>query len=268
MQCRDVRELLDAFLGDQLLVETTNDVVRHLEVCPACRAELEGRRALRARLQSAFASATALAPRPEFLESLESRVRSQAGSQAPSRISRRTWLQSWGAAAAALVTAISGGLFVRGAVRRSRLAALASNAAGDHQNCAIKFNLAERPISLDEAARRFDPAFASFATLTAPTGLPNGPAEVLERHSCVYEGRRFAHVVFRYGGHIVSLLVTGGTESIGSSPEMLPTDAPLQVASFSTGRHLVFVVSDLPADDTSRFAQAMVGPVAQRLTTA
>jgi hypothetical protein len=40
--------------GDQLLIETTSDVVRHLEVCPACRAELEGRRALRARLQSAL----------------------------------------------------------------------------------------------------------------------------------------------------------------------------------------------------------------------
>jgi hypothetical protein len=82
----------------------------------------------------------------------------------------------------------------------------------------------------------------------------------------VYEGRRFAHVVFRYGGHIVSLLVTGGTESIGASPEILPTDGPLQVASFSTSRHVVFVVSDLSAQDTSRFAQALVGPVSQRLT--
>jgi hypothetical protein len=65
MQCREVRELLDAFLGDQLLVETTNDLVRHLEGCPACRTELEGRRALRARLQSAFAGAVPLAPTPE-----------------------------------------------------------------------------------------------------------------------------------------------------------------------------------------------------------
>jgi hypothetical protein len=66
----------------------------------------------------------------------------------------------------------------------------------------------------------------------------------------------------------VSLLVTAGTESIGSSPEMLPSDGPLRVASFSAGRHLVFVVSDLPAQDTSRFAEAMVGPVSQRLNNA
>jgi len=262
MQCREVRELLDAFLGDQLLVETTNDVVRHLEICPACRAELEGRRVLRARLQSSFSTAIELAPSAEFLNQIEARLRAET----TSRVTRRSWLRSWGAAAAAVVTAIAGGLFARNAAHRSRLAALARNAAGDHQNCAIKFNLSERPISLEEAARRYDPAFASFTTLAAPTGLPNGTAEVLERHSCVYEGRRFAHVVFRYSGHIVSLLVTGGTESIGSSPEMLPTDPPLQVASFSTARHLVFVVSDLSAQDTSRFAQAMVGAVSQRLT--
>jgi anti-sigma factor RsiW len=261
MQCREVRELLDAFVGDQLLVETTNDVVRHLEVCPACRAELDGRRALRARLQSAFGSAVALAPTRDFLNGLEVRLRAPHTSQ----MTRRSWLRSWGAAAAAVVTAISGGLFARGALHRSRLAALARNAAGDHQNCAIKFNLSERPISLEEAARRYDPAFASFTTLPAPTGLPNGAAEILERHSCVYEGRRFAHVVFRYSGHIVSLLVTGGIESIGSSPEMLPTDGSLQVASFSAGRHLAFVVSDLSSEDTSRFAQAIVGPVSQRL---
>jgi anti-sigma factor RsiW len=261
MQCREVRELLDAFVGDQLLVETTNDLVRHLEVCPACRAELDGRRAWRARLQSALGNAVALAPTPEFVNGLDARLRAHHSSQ----MTRRSWLQSWGAAAAAIVTAISGGLFARGALRRSRLAALARNAAGDHQNCAIKFNLSERPISLEEAARRYDPAFASFTTLPAPTGLPNGAAELLERHSCVYEGRRFAHVVFRYSGHIVSLLVTPGAESIGSSPEMLPTDGPLQVVSFSAGRHLAFVVSDLSSQDTSRFAQAVVGPVSQRL---
>jgi len=264
MQCRDVRELIDAFLGDQLLVETTNDLVRHLEVCPACRAELGTRRALRARLQSAFGGAAALAPRPDFLSDVESELRVRAASQ----MSRRSWLRSWGAVAAAAVTAISGGLVARGALHRSRLAALARDAAGDHQNCAIKFNLPERPISLEEAAGRYDPTYASFITLMAPSGLPSGPAEVLDRHSCVYEGRRFAHVVFRYRAHLVSLLVTAGTESIGPSPEMLLPDGPLRVASFSAGRHLVFVVSDLPAQDISRFADAIVRPVTQRLNNA
>ena len=46
MQCGDVRELMDSFLGEQLLVETTHEILRHVERCPACGAELEARRVL------------------------------------------------------------------------------------------------------------------------------------------------------------------------------------------------------------------------------
>jgi len=41
--CRETRELGDAFLSDQLLVETTHDIVRHLETCAACREEIDSR---------------------------------------------------------------------------------------------------------------------------------------------------------------------------------------------------------------------------------
>jgi len=259
-----VRELADAFLSDQLLVETTHEIVHHLETCPACREELATRRALRAKLQSAFGRAADLAPRPEFVGDLSARLRPYA----PRTMSRRVWLQSWWAVAAGAVAAVGGGLFARNAAHRSRLAALARNAAGDHQNCAVKFNLGERPIPLEEAARLYDAAFASLATLEPPAGLPGGPMQVLDRHSCVYQGRRFGHIVFLYRGELVSLLVTALTESIGTSPEMLPTDTALHVASFSSGRHLVFVVSDLSEHDTLQVAQALSGPVSQRLAGA
>jgi anti-sigma factor RsiW len=264
VQCSEVREFADAFLSDQLLVETTHEIVHHLETCPACREELTARRALRARLQTAFAGAAELAPRSDFVDDLRARLHPHA----PATISRRAWLQSWWAVAAGAVAAAGGGLFARGAVHRSRLAALARNAAGDHQNCAVRFNLAEQPISLEEAARRYDAAYASLAALEPPVGLPDGPIDVLERHSCVYQGRRFGHIVFRYRGRLVSLLVTGSTESIGTSPEMLPADDGLHVASFSSGRHLVFVVSDLSERDTSQVAEALAEPVARRLAGA
>jgi anti-sigma factor RsiW len=64
MQCREVPELADAFLSDQLLLERTREIVTHLETCPACREEMAARRALRAKLQSAFAGAVDLQPRP------------------------------------------------------------------------------------------------------------------------------------------------------------------------------------------------------------
>src|SRR5438105_13868627 len=137
---------------------------------------------------------------------------------------------------------LGGGLFARDTVRRSRLATLAANASGDHQNCAITFNLRERPIPLEDAARRYDPAYASLATLDPPAGLPGGAVDVLDRHSCVFEERRFGHVVFRYEGHVVSLLVTSGSGA-GSTPALVTTDTPYRVASFDAGSHAVFVVS-------------------------
>jgi len=54
MQCREVRDLADSFLSEQLLVETNHQVLRHLEGCPACRTELEAHRELRAAIRRAF----------------------------------------------------------------------------------------------------------------------------------------------------------------------------------------------------------------------
>jgi hypothetical protein len=47
MECRDVRELADSFLGEELLTETNHEILRHLDTCPVCRADLAGRRAVR-----------------------------------------------------------------------------------------------------------------------------------------------------------------------------------------------------------------------------
>ena len=129
-------------------------------------------------------------------------------------------LQSWWALAAGVVLAAGGGVFVRHSSSRSRLAALAREAAGDHQNCAVKFNLAERPIPLEEAGRRYGAPYAALATFEPPA--VDGPLELLERHACVYQGRRFGHVVFRYRGALTSLLVTDGAPP--AAPELEPSD--------------------------------------------
>ena len=265
--CREARELADPFLSDQLLVETTNEIVRHLETCAACRDEFAARRTLRTRLQSAVAASPALAPRPGFAADLTARLRPAAAPGAV--ITRRAWIESWWAAAAALLALLGGGLFARDTVRRSRLATLAANASGDHQNCAITFNLRERPIPLEDAARRYDPAYASLATLDPPAGLPGGAVDVLDRHSCVFEERRFGHVVFRYEGHVVSLLVTSGSGLAGSTPALvaIANDSRYRVASFDAGSHAVFVVSDLPERDVLGVAEALAAPVARRLST-
>jgi hypothetical protein len=255
--CRDARELADSFLSEQLLVETMHEIVRHLETCPACREEFEARRLLRKRLQTAIDTAPNFALRPGFVSALTARLRPV---ETEGRMTRRAWLETALAAAAGFVALVGGGLFARSAWRHSRMGTLAASAAGDHQNCAIKFNLRERPISLEEAAQRFDPSFARLTSIPAPSG-----STVLDRHSCVFEGRRFGHVVFRYHDRVVSLLVTSGDGSGTAEPAIVQSAGTLNVASFDVGAHAVFVASDLPAADTLTIAQVLSDPVRKAL---
>jgi hypothetical protein len=258
MECRDVRELADSFLSEQLLVETNHEVVRHLETCADCRAEMSGRRALRERLRAAFAGAEDLRPRPELAGELAARLR-----PSPAKISRRTVLQSWWALAAGIALAAGGGLFVRESRSRSRVATLAQAAAGDHQNCAIKFNLAERPIPLEDAGRRYGAPYTALATFEVPA--IGEPVDTIERHSCVYEGRRFGHVVLRYRGAVTSLLVTEGTPPAAAGLER--RDDPPAVAALPAGSFLGFVVADLDDAAVLRLAEALAQPLSRHLAT-
>jgi hypothetical protein len=255
MECRDVRELADSFLSEQLLVETNHELLRHLETCPVCRREMTDRRALRDKLRSAFVHAQDLSPRPDLAAELRTRLRSPHG------MTRRSVLQSWWRLAAGLALAAGGGLFVRNSTARSRLAALARVAAGDHQNCAVTFTLAERPISLEDAGRRYGAPYRALATFVPPA--VDGTIEMLERHACVYQGHRFGHAVFRYRGALTSLLVTDGVPP--PVPQLEPTDSGSAIASLPAGRFVGFVVADLDRPHVLHLAQALAEPLSQHL---
>jgi len=257
MQCRDVRELADSFLTEQLLVETNHEVVRHLETCPDCRAEIAARRVMRDTLRVAFTRAEDLQPRPQFAAELTAKLNPRQSGV----LSRRSLLQSWWALAAGAVLAAGGGLFVRDARVRSGLAALARDAAGDHQNCAVKFNLAERPIPLDEAGMRYGGPYAALAAFQF-SGI-DAELQMVERHACVYQGRRFAHVVFRYRGAIASLLVTDGTPP--AAPELEAHDGALEVASLPAGRYVGFVVASLDRRQVLALAERFAQPLSTHL---
>src|SRR5437773_12173370 len=93
-------------------------------------------------------------------------------------------------------------------------AAWSRTAVGDHRNCALQFRLAEQPISLEEAAQRYGAAYRVLETRPPNDVITAvGPTHLLERHSCVYRGRRFAHIVFEYRGEKVSLLVTAAARN-------------------------------------------------------
>jgi len=78
MECRKVREIADSFLGDELLVETNHDIIRHLETCAACRFELEARKNLRERLREACLNAPEAQASTEFVEHLQVKLQAAA----------------------------------------------------------------------------------------------------------------------------------------------------------------------------------------------
>jgi hypothetical protein len=256
MQCRDVRELADSFLSGQLLVARNDELVRHLETCPACRADLEGRRFVRQKIRGALERAEDLRPRPEFAAELAAKLH-----PARSTLSRRSLLKSWWALAAGVAAAAGGGLVLHDSRTRLRMAAAVRAAAGDHQNCAVAFALAERPIGMEEAGRRFGAPYAALATFELPA--VGGPLEAIERHACVYEGRRFGHVVLRFKGTLASLLVTGG--DVPPVPALEPHERGPAVAAFPAGRFAGFVVADLDPADVLRLAEALAPALSRHL---
>jgi anti-sigma factor RsiW len=55
-RCERIRQYLDSYLSNELLVETASEVVRHLESCEACSRDLESRLRVRDALQRAVAN--------------------------------------------------------------------------------------------------------------------------------------------------------------------------------------------------------------------
>jgi hypothetical protein len=290
MQCQEFREIADSYLGNELIVETNHAIISHLEYCAECRRELAARRELRTRLRQAFINATENQMHPEFAERLNTQLhartlgkrRNRVATVGTPRSSIRLGRKSWLAIAACLLLGMT---FVMIVVRQkasfiSREATtteLAKSAVTDHRDCAVHFRLAEKPIDLEAAGRKYDPVYINLtkAVLTERGGALSD-AEFVEAHSCVLEGRRFGHLVFKYHGRLVSFLVTdtAGPDINGAdSPALARLEVTAcsqlegyQVSCFQTVRHAVFVVSDLSESENLALARALAPSVYAHIT--
>lgn len=304
MQCRDFREVADSYLSDELLVETNHDVIAHLEACGDCRRELTARRELRSTLRAGFANSPELQISDQFAASFRAHLYTTTLQRPTKSLTRgRAWL----AIAAGLIVAFGLGVVgVRYRVRTpsdQRVATnsstgegtstpiatnsnpqgdvainkLASFAVGDHRNCAIEFRLPEAPIALEEAGRIYDRSYINL-TETVREGLAGlaASATFVEAHSCIFEGRRFAHLVLKQNGHVVSLLITDpdGLETVARKQGETKIDEQViscslvqgyQVSCFQTARHAIFVVSDLSEGDNLNLARALAPAIYQHL---
>jgi len=270
MQCSDFREIADSYLSDELLIETNHDVLRHLESCGECRSELAARRRLRDKVQTNFNQAAELQVPQGFTESLKTRLREQAFHRSGTVIPRIAYV----GIAATLVIAVGLGLLVvqrwkSGQRELVAWASLTNSATGDHRECALEHKLRGTIIGLNEAGRVYDPAYANLADQTSlQAALPIG-AQLIDAHSCAFQGRRFAHAVVKYHDQIVSIVIARNDANT-KAPKAMPGDiaAPFkadsyQVAAFQTARHAVFVVSSLNETDNMTIARS-VSPLLEK----
>jgi hypothetical protein len=229
-------------------------------------------RRLRAATRSAFANSRDLDTRPEFLSSLRTRLQADAARRAPASFTRRAWLAS----AASVAVAIAAGTAWRQWAVRS-FTALMHAAVDDHRFCPRK--LSEAPMTLAEAARRYDAALGALQTVEpAVTELDGSVLRIMERHSCAFNGERFAHLALLYKDRVVSVLVAEAAESGASvwhpgpaddgTVSSFPATDGLHVAAFRGSRHVAFVVSALEQSDVEAVGRAMAGPVTRALAQA
>jgi hypothetical protein len=155
-------------------------------------------------------------------------------------------------------------------------------AAGDHRDCAIGHRLPDRPIALEDAAAKYDRVYLNLEqAVLSRRGDFTEAIELVMAHACVFRGRWFGHIVVRYRGRLVSLLVTRleNQDGTNSARKKLPKDPEAQVIACSTAAgyriscfrtlsHAVFVVSDLEEAENLALTRELAPSVYEHITQA
>lgn len=243
LECRQVRDLMDSYLSEELSVETNHGFLRHLAECRDCAAELKRRQRLRALLSETLD----VAVNDVDADRLRMRIAHAVDRE------RRSWQRGarLGAVAATLVAAVAVWYW---AGRRVDAAAY-NDSAEDHVACALAYP-SETVYDPDRAAQNLAPPFEH---IVDAVGRSNGVYHVIDAHMCPYKGRNYAHVVIRGDGQTLSLFAeraergalpdTPATLRAGDTLDVhATTRLGYRISAVATRDHRLFLVSERPTD--------------------
>ena len=268
-QCARIRRHLDAYLSNELLVETTSEILRHLETCETCRRDLETRTRVRDLLRRA---ATNLTAPEELRRSIQRRLR---------ETEPNFWGGSrelnWAVALAGIVVIVLAGIvtheWVRAVRGRRIVAGVLALGDSDHIQSAIKgHNYPEVANPPEVLRKKLGPQYAGLLDVVHQN-LPG--FEILEANICSIPGssRKYVHFITRGRGTILSVILTkndgaqlpgGGafrTVVAGHVNLYEAHQEGMNVAGFESAGYLGFVVSDLDTNATSQIADQLVPPL-------
>jgi hypothetical protein len=264
---------MDAYLSSELLVETTSEVLRHLESCEACSRELESRMRVREALRKAAAK---YSPSEHLRQAIHQRLRrAQPGLFSGSRAT--TWAFALAALALVVIAGAVGLQWFRLGRGRQIVASVLALGVSDHVQCAIRGHsypeVANQP---EELRKKLGPQYAGLLSIVA--GKLSG-FQVLEAHICSVPGspRKYIHFIARGRGTILSVILTkrdgeslpGGRSLVGNSPggvDLYKSQLEgFSVAGFESNEYFGFVVSDLGQSEVLELAASVAPPLRDAL---
>jgi hypothetical protein len=271
-QCEKFRRSFDAYLDSELLVETNQEMLRHLSGCPECTQVLNDRARLKQAVRRAVATETVPA---ELTALIHEKIAERQGGFG--------WtLPQWALASAfTIIVALSG------VVLRSNLFIPAGSPTVqqlmhigliDHVRCALMLENWKHFISLDEMTHATD------TTALGPDFLPLVPLVqekigsgfvLVQGHRCVVDNREYIHLILTgHGGTILSLVITrkddalsfdrahiAATLKASGIPVFQDQEDQLQIAAFETSRYMAFLVSNLDNAGSTKVAARLVPSV-------
>jgi anti-sigma factor (TIGR02949 family) len=268
-QCERIRRHLDAYLSSELPVETTSDVLRHLEGCEACSRELGARTQVREALRRVAVSQI---PPEELRQSIQRRLR-----KTPPGFLGGPLRLTWAIALAGLIVVVLGGIATQQWIRVRRgkriVAGVLALGVSDHLQCAIKgHNYPDIANPPELLRKKLGPQYAGLLEVVQQN-LPG--FEVLEAHICSVPGspRKYVHFITRGRGTILSVILTGSEGAqfpngkafrSGASGSVNLYEAHLEgmnVAGFESKGYFGFVVSDLDRHTTTQIANELAPPL-------
>ncbi|MFB3922194.1 MAG: anti-sigma factor [Terriglobia bacterium] len=275
-ECARIREQLDAYLSNELLVETTGEVLKHLEGCVACSRELEARMRVREALRKAVAKQL---PPEHLAVSIRGSLRKASRPfvsfwQAPS------WTLALAGLAFIVIVGAAGQQWLKVRHGREAIARVLTLGVTDHLQCAIReHNYPEAANPPDWLRQKLGPKYSGLLPVVEArlAGF-----QLLEAHICAVSGspRKYVHFIARGRGTILSVILTkregeslpsGRILVAGTSGDVDLYKARLEgmsVAGFESKEYFGFVVSDLGQEELVRLAGGLAPPLRDALNAA
>lgn len=273
MECSEFDEISEAYLSDELLVETNIQVFQHLEGCRKCRESFTARRKLRQQMSSSVRYAKEFQLDPVFARRLTAELKEAALFESTRRrsLAPRILIPLF---AGALIVGVLG-LVVMNLSSTGRLSVVTSlseqpviegiagmfaDAIGHHRSCAIQ------KLRIWEQLALAEPAGDSIYRETIVRPLQESVSarvKLLHVDDCIFEGNPFAHVILKDGEKVISVFVAKPASAPGDPGDAADTimskeESEFQVAAFRKDAQAVFVVSDLSEAENLSFARTLL----------